>query len=128
MPSIPASSMVSVVPSVISAGGSALELIGLCLTNGTRTPIGTVPSFPSAAAVSSYYGPASPEAAAAALYFAGFQGSNVLPAAMLFAQYNQSAVSAFIRGGSLSTLTLTQLQALSGSLTVVADGYTYTAA
>lgn len=128
MASIPASAIVSVVPSVISAGGSALELIGLCLTNGTRTPIGTVPSFPSAAAVAAYYGPASPEAAAANVYFQGFQGSHVLPAAMLFAQYNQSAVPAFLRGGSLASMTLTQLQGLSGSLTVVADGYTYTAA
>jgi len=121
MPSIPASQIVGVNPSVIGAGGSALQLIGLCLTNGTRTPIGTVPSFPAAASVSSYYGPASPEAAAAAIYFAGYQGSSVLPAAMLFAQYNQSAVPAYLRGGSLS-LTLAQLQALSGTLTVTVEG------
>lgn len=122
MPSIPASAIVSVVPSVISAGGSALQLIGLCLTNSTRTPIGTVPSFPSAAAVSNYYGPTSPEAAAANIYFAGYQGSSVLPAAMLFAQYNQNAVPAYLRGGSLASLTLTQLQALSGTLSVTVEG------
>lgn len=128
MASIPASQIVSVVPSVISAGGSALELIGLCLTNGTRVPTGAVLSFPSDLAVDAYFGPASPEASAAAIYFAGFQGSNVLPAAMLFAQYNQSAVAAYLRGGSLASMTLSQLQGLSGSMTVVADGYLYTAA
>lgn len=128
MNSIPASDLVGVVPSVISAGGSALDLIGLALSTSIRTPIGSILSFPSDAAVDSYYGPASPEADAAAIYFAGFQGSNVLPGAMLFAQYNQSAVSAYVRGGSLSAMTLTQLQGLSGSLSVVADGYTYTAA
>lgn len=128
MSSIPASDLVGVVPSVISAGGSALDLVGVALSSSTRTPIGSVLSFPSSTAVGAYYGPASPEAAAAAIYFAGFLGSNVLPGAMLFAQYNQSAVSAYVRGGSLSAMTLAQLQGLSGSLSVVADGYTYNAA
>jgi len=128
MASIPASAIVSVVPSVISAGGSALDLSGLFLTTNVRVPIGTVPSFPSSPAVASYFGSTSGEAAAAAVYFNGFTGSDVLPAAMLFSQYNQSAVSAYIRGGAISSLTLTQLQALSGSLSLVVDGYTYTAA
>lgn len=128
MNSIPASDLASVVPSVISAGGSALDLIGLALTQNTRVPMGSVLSFPSKAAVSSFFGPNSTEAADAAIYFAGFVGCNVLPGAMLFAQYNQSAVSAYVRGGSLSAMTVTQLQGLSGSLSVVADGYAYNAA
>jgi hypothetical protein len=118
MPSIPASAIVSVVPSVISAGGSALELIGLCLTENSRVPTGQVLSFPSAASVSSYFSPASVQAAQAAIYFAGFTGSNVLPAAMLFAQYNLAAVPGYLRGGNISGLTLTQLQALTGTLTI----------
>lgn len=122
MASIPASAIVSVVPSVISAGGSALELIGLCLTTNTRVPTGSVLSFPSAAAVSTYFGPNSNEAAEAAVYFQGFTGSNVLPAAMLFAQYNQAPVAAYLRGGSLASLTLTQLQSLSGTLSVTVEG------
>ncbi|KAA1013028.1 DUF3383 domain-containing protein [Paraburkholderia panacisoli] len=122
MASIPASAIVSVVPSVISAGGSALELIGLCLTSNPRVPTGQVLSFPSASAVSSYFGPVSVQAAQAAIYFAGFEGSNVLPAAMLFAQYNLAAVPGYLRGGSVSGLTLTQLQALSGTLTITFAG------
>lgn len=122
MASIPASAIVDVVPSVISAGGSALDLIGLCLTENTRVPIGTVPSFPSAATVSAYFGPTSVQAAQAAIYFAGFEGSNVLPGAMLFAQYNLAAVAGYLRGGNVSGLTLTQLQALTGTLTITFAG------
>jgi hypothetical protein len=126
MQSIPASAIASVVASVISAGGSALDLNGLALSSSTRTPIGTVPSFPSATAVSNYYGPASPEAAAAAIYFAGFQGSNVLPGAMLFAQYNEAAVAGYLRGGNISGLTLTQLQGFNGTLTITFAGVALT--
>ena len=48
---IPASTVVDVIPSVLNAGGSALDLIGLCLTPFKRTPIGSVLSFPTQAAV-----------------------------------------------------------------------------
>lgn len=122
MNSIPASDLASVVPSVISAGGSALDLIGLCLTENTRVPIGQIPSFPSSAAVSAFFGPASLEATDAAIYFAGFVGCNVLPGAMLFAQYNLTAVSGYLRGGNISGLTLTQLQAFTGTLTITFAG------
>ena len=120
--SIPANYFVSIVPGVISAGGSALDLNGLMLTNGTRTPIGSVLSFASANAVATYYGGGSTEAAAAAIYFSGFDNSNVKPGALLIAQYNTAAVSAYLRGGSLAALTLTQLQALTGVLTITIDG------
>ncbi|PVX61236.1 DUF3383 domain-containing protein [Paraburkholderia unamae] len=119
---IPASAIVQVVPSVLSAGGSALDLIGLCLTSSQRVPTGQVLSFPSAAAVSSFFGPTSVQAAQATIYFNGFTGSNVLPGAMLFSQYNLSAVSGYLRGGNISGLTLTQLQALSGTLTITFAG------
>ena len=122
MASIPASDIVSVVPNVISAGGSALNLIGLALTNSTRSPIGTVPSFPSALSVANYYGSASNEATLASIYFNGFDNSNVKPGALLFAQYNTTDVAAYLRGGSLAALTLTQIQALSGVLTISVNG------
>jgi hypothetical protein len=125
--SIPASYFVSIVPGVISAGGSALDLNGLMLTSGTRTPMGAVLSFASSAAVATYYGGGSTEAAAAAIYFAGFDNSNVKPGALLVAQYNTAAVAAYLRGGSVSSLTLAQLQAITpGTLTVVTDGVSKT--
>jgi hypothetical protein len=62
MVAIPASQIVSVVPSVIGGGGSALDLSGLILTNSTRPPINAVLSFPDAASVGVYFGPVSQEA------------------------------------------------------------------
>lgn len=121
MASIPASDIVSVVPSVISAGGSALDFNALMLTSTARIPIGSVLSFPSAASVLSYFG-AGTEASLAAVYFQGFDNSSVKPGALLMAQYNASAVAAFLRGGSLASMTLTQLQALTGTLSLTVNG------
>ena len=125
-PSIPASAIVAVNPSVVSAGGSGLSMQGLMLSNSTRVPIGTVPSFPSAASVSSYFGPASAEAIAAGIYFNGFTGSAIKPASVLFAQYPTAAVAAYLRGGNISGLSLAALQALSGILTITVNGTLYT--
>ena len=89
---IPASLFVSVSPGVISAGGSALDVVGLFLTNSTQVPIGTVISFASAAAVGTYFGLASAEYAAAVVYFNGFDNSPKKPGAVKFAQYNLSLI------------------------------------
>ena len=40
MSTVPASLVVDVVPSVLSAGGTGLNGIGLMLSNGTRIPLG----------------------------------------------------------------------------------------
>lgn len=128
MPSIPASQLVSVRANVIGAGGSALSLNGVFLTNNLRIPMGTVAQFTSAAAVATYFGASSTEAAAAAIYFNGFTGSNVLPGNLLMATYNTAAVGAFLRGASVASLTLTQLQALSGTLIVTSNGTQFTSA
>lgn len=125
MAAIPASQIVNVNPGVVSAGGTALALSGLLLTNSTRVPIGTVASFPTAAAVATYFGGASVEAAEANVYFAGFDNSAAKPGAMLFAQYPTLAqgVPAWVRGASVATMTLAQLQALTpGTITVTVNG------
>ncbi len=124
MTTIPASAIVNVTPNVLAAGGAALDLNGLLLTDSTQIPIGTVQSFASSLAVSNYFGASSDEAALAAVYFAGFDGSNAKPGAMLFSQYPTASVAAYLRGGDISDLTLAQLQALSGTLSVVIDGVT----
>lgn len=129
MGTIPASQLVDVVPSVQGAGGSAVDTVGLLLTNSTRVPLGSVLSFPSAAAVASYFGSGSTEARIAggasgygSGYFGGFDGSNRKPANILVAQYNTAAVGAFLRSGSVSSLTLAQLQAINGTLSITIDG------
>lgn len=129
MGTIPAEQLVNILPSVQGAGGTAVDVIGLCLTNGTRAPLGQVLSFASAAAVSSYFGAGSAEAIAAgggtglgSGYFGGFDGSAKKPSNMLFAQYNQVNVAAYLRGGNVSALTLAQLQAITGTLSITIDG------
>ncbi len=119
--SIPASAIVTVNPNVISAGGSPLSLNGLVLTTSARVPIGSVKSFPSVTAVQAYFGVSSQEASIAAVYFSGFDNSNIKPGAILFSQYPTANVGAYLRGGQVSGLTLTQLQALNGVLVVTID-------
>lgn len=119
--SIPISSIVNVLPGVLSAAGSAIDLNGMVLTESTFVPIGSVKSFSSAADVSAFFGPSSVESQIASIYFAGPTNATALPGLLYFYQYNASPVAAYLRGGSLS-LSLTQLQALSGTITVTVDG------
>jgi hypothetical protein len=103
-------------------------MIGLMLTSSTRPPIGQVLQFASPADVSTYFGPASLENSLATIYFNGFENSHKKPGSLLFAQYNQGAVDAFLRGGSVAGLTIPQLQAISGTLAITIDGYPRSAA
>lgn len=128
MGTIPASADVNVIPGVVPAAGNALEMIGLVLDDSGRVPIsplGSVASFPDAASVEAYFGGASKQAIFATSYFAGFIGRTAVPEALLFTNYPTVPEAAFLRGGNVSGLSLTQLQALSGTLTVVVDGYSH---
>ena len=124
---IPASQLVSVTPAVVGAGGSDFELNGLFLTTSYRVPVGTVASFPGFNEVQAFFGPEAPETAIAEVYFQGFTNATMLPGALLFAQYAwQAPVAAYLQSGPVSSLTLAQLQAISGVLTVTIDGETFT--
>jgi hypothetical protein len=118
---IPVSQIVQVNPGVLTAAGNALNLNGLILSQTSDVPVGTVATFATAAAVSAYFGPASTEATMAAIYFAGATNATALPGALLFAQYPTAPVGAYLRGGVLG-ITLSQLQALTGIITVTIDG------
>ncbi len=119
---IPASFIASAKPGVLAAGGNSLVMNGLFLTENLAMPTGTVLNFASLAAVGSFFGLSSAEYAAAVIYFAGYVGSTIKPGGMLFAAYNVAARAAFLQGGSLAGLTLTQLQALTGTLTITFAG------
>lgn len=119
---IPASDIVVVNPGVISSGGSPLALNGLILSKSAYLPTAAVQSFASAASVSNFFGPTSPEYAMAQVYFQGFDNSTIKPGALLFAPYVDTARAAWLQSGSLSGMTLTQLQALSGVLTITVSG------
>lgn len=129
MSTIPASQIVSVVPNVLSPGGQALVMNGVFLTTSTRVPIGAVQPFPDAASVGAYFGLNSVEYSVAQNYFLGFDNSNIKPANLYFAQYHPAAVAGYLRGGSLSGMTLTQLQAITAdTLTVTIAGSPKTSA
>lgn len=124
MSTIPASQLVAVNPSVLSAGGTAIDINALMITQNPRFPVGSVLSFPSSSAVAAYAGATSPEATETGIYFGGFTNANKLPGQVLIVQYPATAVAAYLRGGSIAGLSLIQLQALSGSLSIAVDGYT----
>ena len=58
---IPADQIVNIVPSVLGAGGKALDLNGLILTRSPELPTMTPVSFPDANSVADYFGPSSAE-------------------------------------------------------------------
>ena len=76
---IPASGIVEVLPSVLAAGGTGLNGIGLMLTDDARVPIGQVLSFPNEDAVEGYFGPGSYKAGEAGIYFTGPTGAAITP-------------------------------------------------
>jgi len=122
MTTIPASQIVNVIPGVLGATGNQLNVIGLIITQNTRVPIGTVASFATAANVSTYFGASAHETLMSNVYFTGFTGASGVPQALLFAQMPAYHVSAYMRGGNISTLTLPALQGINGALSVVVDG------
>jgi hypothetical protein len=126
---IPASQIVSVVPSVLSAGGAGLDLVGVALTTSNRLPLGQVQPFPDRTSVANLFGATSPEAAFAATYFNGYDGAFMRPGSLWMAQYPLAAVFAWTRGAPLTGMTLAQLTAIpTGNLSVTIDGVAKTAA
>jgi hypothetical protein len=123
IPAISADRIVTITPSVLSAGGNALDLNGLILTDDERLPTGIVLRAPTAASVAAYFGATSQLAALASIYFLGFANSNVKPGGLLFYRYPwKMPAAAFLRGGNISGLRLSQLQALNAFLSITIDG------
>ncbi len=113
---------VAINPGVLPAGGSAVDLNGLILTDSQYAPVGSVPSFVNKEDVGRYFGFTSTEYGMAAIYFNGYDGSTKKPGSLLFAQFNDTDVSAWLRSGSLADMTLDQLKLISGTLILTVDG------
>lgn len=118
---IPASTLVSVNPSVLNPGGTGLVLAGMFLTQTTSVPIGAPTSFANLTAVGNYFGTSSTEYLAAQTYFNGFDTSNIKPGLLWFAQYNTANVAAYVRGGAVTSLATVQT-ITAGTLSVTIDG------
>jgi hypothetical protein len=98
----------------------ALDRLFLDVNN--RTPLYKVLSFNNETEVANFFGAASVEASLAAQFFAGYHRSS---AHMLFARFPVGGARAHLYGANLSGLTLGQLQAVNGSLSVGSQGYDY---
>lgn len=117
MSNVPISQVVQINPRVIGAGGAQGALDGLLLTQSPALPTNRPAPFFSAASVSLFFGPSSEESAAAGVYFAGILGGGQQPASLTFARYALADAPAVVFG-TATGLTLSQLQALSGTLSV----------
>ena len=119
---IPANNIVQVNPGVVGTGGSPLALNGVILTKNTLLPTAAVRSFTSADSVSLFFGPSSTEYVQSQIYFSGFDNSTLKPGTLFFATYVEAVRAAWIQSGSMASLGLTGLQALSGTLILTVDG------
>lgn len=125
---IPVSQIVTVNPSVVVAGGNPLSLNAIFVDQSTIIPVSQLLSFSSIDDVVAYFGSGSSQALLASNYFLGFDTSTKKPGTLFFGGYALAARSAFLRGQSLAGVTLAQLQAISGTLSVTVDGAVKTAA
>ena len=123
---IPFSQVVNVVPGVLSAGGIAVDLNSIMLTQNSLAPYNQLLTFSSAANVGAYFGLTSTEYTLASIYFGGFLNSTKSPGQLMFTRYPETAIGAFLNGGSVASLGLTGLQALTGTLIVTSNGTQFT--
>lgn len=119
---IPISQIVTVNPAVVGTGGNPLSLNSIMLIQSLLVPTSSLLSISSTDEAVDYFGSGSQPALLAANYFLGFDNSTKKPGTLYFAGYANVARAAFIRGRSLAGMTLTQLQAISGTLSFTIDG------
>ncbi|HDG0630511.1 TPA: DUF3383 domain-containing protein [Serratia marcescens] len=120
---IPITKDVKINPGVLAAGGTALDLNGLILTDSAYAPVGSVLTFSSDEDVADYFGSTSQEASMATIYFSGYKNSTKQPGSLLFSQFNTEDVSAFLRSGSMAQVALETIKALpAGTIILTVDG------
>ena len=117
--SIPASEIVQINPSVLEAGGSAMALNAVLLSDNTQF---VAKEYSNADAVGDDYGTTSDKYRFAQIYFNGFEGSTVKPSALFIAKYSGADSSAKLTGASLRSMSLDELKAITGTLSVTIDG------
>jgi len=118
MSTIPISQIVEILPGVVGAGGAASLLSGVVLSQDTSIPPGQPYTAYAAADAEDNFGPGTPEATAADNYFPGIVNGGQLPYNLIYARYAATATPAGSYGADLGSLTLAQLQALTGTLIV----------
>jgi len=117
--SIPASEIVTVLPSVLGAGGTAMALNAVIISDDVKF---VAKEYSNADAVGNDYGTTSDKYAFAQIYFNGFTGSTVKPSALFISKYSAVDSAAKLTGASLRSMSLDQLKAITGDIGVTIDG------
>ena len=125
---IPVSNIVNIIPSVVSTGGTSLQLNGVIVDQSPNIPQGGILPFASLSAVGAFFGTSSTQYSLASIYFAGYTNCTQYPSTLFFAPYNAAAVSAWVAGGSMAGVTLATVKAITGTLSVTIDGTAKSAA
>lgn len=119
--SIPASVLVSILPSVVGTGGDQLSMnTALIVEKGMRV-VG-VERFTNSDAMADYFGPTSDVFKFGERYFRGYDGATAIPQALNVATFLPAASSAIVRGASVASMTLDDLKAIAGDLVVTVNG------
>ena len=117
--SIPASEIVTVLPSVLGAGGTAMALNAVIISDDVKF---VAKEYSNAGAVGNDYGTTSDKYKFAQIYFNGFTGSTVKPSALFISKYSAVDSAAKLTGASLRSMSLDQLKAITGAISVTIDG------
>ena len=117
--SIPASEIVTVLPSVLGAGGTAMALNAVIISDDVKF---VAKEYSNAYAVGNDYGTTSDKYKFAQIYFNGFTGSTVKPSALFISKYSAVASAAKLTGASLRSMSLDQLKAITGAISVTIGG------
>lgn len=117
--SIPASEIVTVLPSVLGAGGTAMALNAVIISDDVKF---VAKEYSNADAVGNDYGTTSEKYKFAQIYFNGFTGSTVKPSALFISKYSAVDSAAKLTGASLRSMSLDQLKAVTGAISVTIDG------
>lgn len=117
--SIPASEIVTVLPSVLGAGGTAMALNAVIISDDVKF---VAKEYSNADAVGNDYGTTSEKYKFAQIYFNGFTGSTVKPSALFISKYSAVDSAAKLTGASLRSMSLDQLKSITGAISVTIDG------
>ena len=117
--SIPASEIVTVLPSVLGAGGTAMALNAVIISDDVKF---VAKEYSNADAVGNDYGTTSDKYKFAQIYFNGFTGSTVKPSALFISKYSAVDSAAKLTGASLRSMSLNQLKAITGAISVTING------
>ena len=126
---ISASQIVQVLPRILTGTGNDLVFNGMVLDDNVLLPAATPLSFSSADSVGEYFGTSSDEYNFAAVYFGGYNNSQIKPSLLYFYRLTPSGAAPFVRGETLSpAAALASIKAVNaGDITISLSGTEYTA-